>query len=267
MKKIVVATILVIGTLLILSYNILYNRWEHLWTLEKTKAFYSIKHHNDDTLRVLMIGDSWAGMHHEGGLDSLFVSMLQSEICRPAKFEASGKGGEKSRGIYKLMFEESQYGTRRFLLDGPDYCIISAGINDAAANMGTIQYCHHYNLILDFLLKNHICPVVIEIPDVDIWHLYSEKPFWDLAGDFLKAGMTGCRLYHYSEYREDLINMLKEKQLMERIIFVPMEGWNSRSPSINPDLFLEDRIHLNKEGYRKLDSCIIKAIVFHYNNR
>jgi lysophospholipase L1-like esterase len=212
-----------------------------------------------------MTGDSWAGMHSD--FDNFMTTELAKNFVSPVLFESKGKGGEKTKGVYQLMFEDGSYGTKPLLSAGPDYCIISTGINDAAANLGTGQYCHYYLQILDLLLKNHIHPVILEVPNVDLWLMLGEKPMVDLASDYMKAMMTGCGMYNYQEYREALTAMLKSEGLMEHVLFIPMKEWNGDSIDINKSLFLEDRIHLNKKGYESLDSCIAKHIANDYNYR
>ena len=258
MKKvliIVVSVVVFIGV----GYAYLYCRWQHLWILESEKESYDVTHKNDDTLRVAMIGDSWAGMHDEMLMDTVLQSRLTFLTGLPVIMKSRGKGGEKSRGIYQLMFEQDGYGTR-LLIDGSDYCIVLAGINDAAANLGTGQFLHHMQLILDFLLSHQICPVIIEIPDVNICHLYGDKPVKDLLTDYMKSRMTGCGLYRFSDYREALKDLLQANYCNKHLLYIQMQGWNGDGQEINKNLFLEDQIHLNRDGYEQLDSCIALAI-------
>lgn len=253
--------------LLVVSYGTLYYRWCHLWKLEEVNQPYQVQSHHDDTLRVVMIGDSWSAMHYEAGMDSIFQAQLNGMTDCPVIVKSRGRGGEKSRGIYNLMFEYGEYGTRSVLSEGPDYCIVLAGINDAAANRGVLQYLYHYKLILKFLLSNNIRPVVVEIPDVNIWDLYSPKPIKDFLGDYLKSMMTGCDMYNYHEYREALLSMLIEENMMKEIVLIPMKEWNGNEENINKSLFLKDQIHLNRKGYELLDSCIAKKIYEDYKSR
>lgn len=253
--------------LLVVLYGTLYYRWRHLWALEKIHQSYQVQSHHDDTLRVVMIGDSWAGMHNEAGLDSLLQEQFIALTACPVVVKSRGRGGEKSRGIYNLMFEYGKYGTRQILSEGPDYCIVMAGINDAAANRGVRQYLYHYKLILGFLLSHNIRPVVVEIPDVNIWALYCQKPIKDLFGDYLKSVMTGCEMYNYHEYREALLTMLAEEDLMKKIVLIPMKEWNGNEEIIDESLFLEDQIHLNRKGYELLDSYIAFKIIEDYKSR
>lgn len=258
-KMIMVLFLLSLGVVGIYIYY--YNRWKHLWALNAIIApHYEIQSNKNSSPRVVMIGDSWAGLHHEQNMDIYFSAILEQQISGAVLVESKGKGGEKTRGICKLMFETGEFGTKPLLSLKPDYCVISAGINDAAANLGTKQYCYYYRQILDFLLANGIRPVVLEIPNVNIWHLYGGKPFKDLVVDFVRSTMTGCKMYQYAGYRDALYRMLVNEKLMDKVVYVSMKDWNDASPDINSNLFMSDQIHLNRRGYEKLDSCIAIAI-------
>lgn len=237
-----------------------YDCWKSLWSLENALPIYSVTHQNDDTLRVVMIGDSWAGMRTDS-LNNTFRMRLSELSGVPVALKTKGKGGEISRGVYQLMFEEKDPGTKKMIMTGPDYCVIFAGINDAAANLGVKQYIHHLKLIIDLLLQNDICPVIIEIPNVDIWNIYGKKPVKDLMVDFVRSLMAGSDMYNFTEYREALFSMLVDNQLMESVLYVQMSDWNGVGADVNKDIFLNDRIHLNAKGYLRLDSCIINAIM------
>ena len=159
------------------------------------------------------------------------------------------------------MFEEEGLGTKPLLESGADYCIVFAGINDAAANLGKKQYKYHMSLIIDLLLKNGVRPILIEIPNVNIWNVYGGKPIKDLVVDFTRSLMTRCGMYHFPEYREALRLMLQDSKSSGPVIYVPMNGWNGKDYDLNKQLFLDDQVHLNQQGYIKMDSCIINAIM------
>lgn len=252
--------IVIVSLLAILFVSIYYYfRWRPLWSYEEPRKFYLINHHQNDTLRIVMIGDSWVGMRTDS-INKMFQTRLSEIIDRPVILKSKGRGGEKSRGIYRLIFEDKGYGTKKILSSGVDYCVVFAGVNDAAANLGKKQYLYYMELILDFLLTNNIRPVLIETPDVNIWNVYGGKPIKDLLIDYIKSWMTQCGMYSYSEYREALQSLLKDSNLKDSVIYVKMSGWNGDGPAINKCLFLDDQIHLNQQGYLKLDSCIIDAI-------
>lgn len=251
--------LVIIGCLF--SFLYYYERWKPLWSLESPKELYTVVPRHDDTLRVVMIGDSWVGMRTD--VKNLeFQKILSEMIGKPVKLMTKGKGGEKSRGIYNLLFEDC---TRKLMTEAPNYCVIFAGINDAASNRGTKQYVYHYRLILQFLIGNNIQPVVIEIPDINIWNVKKEKPIKDIVGDFIKSKMTHCSMYQIDDYREALYSMLAEENLLNQVVYVPIRDWNGNS-GIKLNLFLEDQIHLNDLGYAKMDTCIAGYIARHYGN-
>ena len=254
MAKMIIYGLIVLAAVVAGIYLYYYNRWQYLWALEEEREPYAITRHADDTLRIAMIGDSWVGMRKDVYNESLGRHLSQ-QTGRPVVVATKGKGGEKSRGIYRLMFEDGVHGTHSLIADGPDFCVVFAGINDCQANLGTNQFRHHFRMILQFLLQNGIRPVVVEIPDVDIWTVKKDKPWKDLMSDFVKSTMGGGRLYQFADYREALNEMLTAENLLHDVVFVPMNEWSE-----TPGLFLDDRVHLNDTGYSRMDSCIAKHI-------
>lgn len=261
-KVLIIVLVVVVSCIMILLLVSLYyyHRWKVLWEPEEPRPVYSVPHNDTDTLRVIMIGDSWAEIHSELQMDSLLQKQLSQLTSRPVKVVSKGKGGMRSRGIYDLMYKTGDYGTKSLIESGVDYCIISAGINDASANLGTHQFCYYMKLMILLLHANGIRPVIIEAPDVNIWKLFGERSYKSILIDFVRSVMTGCRMYHYPEYREALKDMLISDQLMDSVVYVSMNGWNGDGTAMNLDLFLDDQLHLNRKGYEMLDSCIASAI-------
>ncbi len=236
-------------------------RWRHLWVFENERKPYPVMCHEDDTIRVAMIGDSWAEMHSSNKMDSILQLKISHLTGQPVIMSSKGKGGEKSRGIYQLLFHENdKNSTKDIIAFGINYCVISAGINDAAANLGPLLYCYHVRLIIKFLLFNKIRPVLIEVPDVNIWKVHGRKPLKDLASDYLRSAMAHCKMYQMEEYRDSLHAMLVNENLMDSVIYIHANEWNGSGTNINKQLFLDDQVHLNKKGYELLDSCIANAI-------
>jgi hypothetical protein len=54
--------------------------------------------------------------------------------------------------------------------------------------------------------------------------------------------------------------MLVNEGLIDKVIYVSMNDWDDVSPDIDKNLFMSDQIHLNRQGYERLDSCIAIAI-------
>ncbi len=225
---------------------------------------HSPSHQKDTALNVVMIGDSWAGMHHETGCDSVMKRLLEEMMCRPVDFVSKGRGGARSKDVYRLMFKSQcspgeladGYCTDSLLAERPDYCIVMAGINDASANIGTDYYLANYRLILSWLLENGVRPVVVEMPDVNIRQLYGDKPLYDKMVDRIRAWLTHSPMYSVMEYSEALKSMLVRDSLMEKVVFVPVSEWNPKGCDDPRGLYLSDQIHLNERGYHLLDSCI-----------
>lgn len=266
MRKILIVCIVVV-MLFSLVFLYYYNRWKPLWELDDEREKYPIEHHSDATLRVVMIGDSWAEIHSALSMDDVLCSYLEVKLDCPVEVKSKGKSGKRSRGIYELMFNDDVFGTKPLLSAGANYCIVLGGINDASANLGTKQFCHYMRLIINFLLTNDIRPVIVEVPDVNIGKVFWRKPIRNLVIDYMRSLMTRCRIYHYAEYREALKTMLVENHLFEMVVYVDMDSWNICSPQLHKHLFLNDQIHLNREGYIQLDSAIASAIANDYLNR
>ena len=252
--------VVLIMTMLVGAYYYYYCNWKHMWSIASTCEIYKIDKVDDDTIRVLIIGDSWAANHSWMQMDSFLQERLEERVTKPVAVKSKGRGGEKSKGIYQLLFQSEGDGTKKLFLSGADYCIISAGINDAAANWGTEQFCAHYLKIINFLLFNGVCPVVIEIPNVDIKGLYKGKNTKDSFVDFLRSTMTHSGMYNYPEYREALFAMLDENGLRDKVLIVSLKDWYGDSAEMNWSFFLNDGIHLNHQGYELLDTGIATAI-------
>ena len=260
MRRILVACIACIFVSLLL-FQYYHYRWRNLWVFENKRELYPVLHYTNDTLRIAMIGDSWAEIRSYYMLDSTFQLRLRNQTGLPVKMTSKGKGGEKSRGIYQLLFEEyDENGTKDIITSGITYCIVSAGINDAAANLGPHLYCYHMKLIIDFLLSNDIRPILIELPNVNIWKVHGKKPIKDLTSDYLRSLMSHCKMYNTQEYRNSLYTMLIRENLIDSILYIRLKEWNGEDTYINTKLFLDDQVHLNKYGYELLDSCIAVAI-------
>lgn len=250
-------------------------RWASLWDCGPEIPAYQVVNHDDDSLRVLMIGDSWAGMHDECGGDSLMKRRLEHISGRPTWFQSHGRGGAKSKDVYRFMSESSTtseekasgYCMQPFLQMGLDYCVVMVGINDAASCLGAEYYCENYRRIISLLLKMYIRPVVVEMPSVDIVGLYSEKPLRYRVSDWMKAMMTHCRMYDVVPYSESLIFHIAECGWQDSVVVVRKEQWNTLGVKDKRGLYLPDGIHMNRKGYALLDSCLAEAICEDFRNR
>jgi len=250
---------------------------------------YSVATRHDDTLRVVMIGDSWAMFHESLHADSVLEAMLRERLNVPVKVRSRGKGGANSKEIYYYMFasktveseQEPDKCTQPLLEEHPDYCLISAGINDAAQGKGASFLCQNYENILSLLLFNHIRPVVLELPTV-LMGRNTHIPFEDFFNanrsyamrklreriDFrVMAFVKGATLDDVTEYREEMKQMLLRTGLTDSVLYISIADWNPDGYEDSRNIYIEDGTHLNLRGYHVLDSCYAETIARDYKNK
>lgn len=231
------------------------------WADDRTTIYPNIRILPDDTIRIIIIGDSWAAYHHKN--DTILGAMLQKKLHKPVSVVSSGMVGAKTKAIYELLFDTiSANGTQRLIASHPNYCIIFAGINDAIAKMGVDNYLHHYSLILKQLCSNIIKPVIVDIPNVDYYNAYKREPVFMRIRHRLSSVIWETSMWNYDEYKNALVNYLSDNQLSNQTIYV-RNRWNKDGYKDERQLYLLDNIHLNSKGYWLLDSIIAEEISNH----
>ena len=231
--------ILVIG----ISASKVYN---HFGIMDERQP-YSCTKHNDDTLRLSMIGDSWVFMHKQ--YDDSLASHLTRAAHRPSKVSSFGICGLTSKEVYRCINDNDEM--RRLLKQGADYCFVSVGINDTNRKMGASYYARHTVFILRFLLRNGITPILLEIPDYDIRYTYKIQTYDRKLLRMLSMFITGSSVDCREEYRQALVQELERERLTHQVLMIPRHVFKR-------DHFTADRMHLNEEGYAVLDSCIMR---------
>lgn len=228
---------------------------------------------DDDTLRVAVIGDSWAEWHMTLNLDTLFQQYGARLTDKPIKCMTRGRGGAKTKDVYFYMFRSltQEYPwmhdlcTQPLLEEHPDYCVVMVGINDAWKKRSVSYYTGNYRLIIRLLLANRIRPVVMEIPDFDL-------EGW--LGIHRKRDVFFYRIYAYfndvveddvTPFREGLKEMLRDTGLADSVLFIPADRWIPQDNHFSEDIYQEDHVHLNYYGYHVLDSCIVSEIINDYD--
>lgn len=207
-----------------------------------------------DTLKIAFIGDSWADYHRDYDKD------LESRLTqknRPAQIVSQGNVGAKSKEIYERLFTT----TKPLLEWHPDYCVISAGINDAVAKMGKDYYVHHYMLIIRQLLDMGIIPVVLEMPEVNYHAIASRESSTMRIRHILSSLITDSELYGFESYKNALAFAIKEANIQNRVVYISSDLWNSNGFRDERGLYMSDETHLNVRGYESLDSCITIEIL------
>lgn len=62
------------------------------------------------------------------------------------------------------------------------------------------------------------------------------------------------------DYQKALKKMLKEHNLNDKVLYISAKQWNPDG-CLDSTMFLEDHLHLNFNGYHRLDSCIATEII------
>lgn len=230
---------------------------------------YSTPPSSSENLTVAFIGDSWAAMHncHDNQLARLIQSLLPQTVSS-IKVLSSGKGGAKSKAIYYNIFQNSytlnpqkyQKCTQSIIEQAPNYCIISAGINDASTKVGTRFYAGNMMLIIRFLLQNDIKPVVIEIPRFDIHGTYNRHRLTTKILRRISMTLTDSKLDCIDDYRSALKDSLRIGNIFQHILYITDADWCPNGYKDNLKYYSSDGVHPNAKGFLSLDSCLSKVI-------
>ena len=229
---------------------------------------------SDDTLRIAVIGDSWADYHTSLSGDTIIANATKKISALPVKTETRGKKGALSKEVYYFMFEnktvehsyEQDRCTQPLIEAHPDYCVIFAGINDVTYLRQPSFYAENLRLIINLLLHNKIRPVVMEIPAVNFKEPHQRKQFRERLFYLIRSVLMGTYNNEVTDYQKALTEMLTSHQLKDSVLYITARQWNPNG-CLDETMFLEDHLHLNLGGYQKLDSCIATEIVNDYGKR
>lgn len=251
-------------------------KWRPYYTPPNPFKPYSIAHHQDDTLRVIMIGDSWVYFHQTLRRDSTFEVQLKKGLgSNKVKVTAKGKGGAVSGEIFQRMSAERtmamdfdlEYCAQSVIEAGADYCVVSAGINDARHRRGKSYYVGSYIHIIRLLLSYGIRPVIMEIPDVEIDECFYANTLYNRLKGKICMSLLDTGLYGVESYRKSLNDSLRSTHLMDSVIYISAASWNPDGWKDKRGIYIDDRLHLNLLGYKLLDSTFAAEIVKDYRLR
>ena len=214
---------------------------------------------SDDTLRIAYIGDSWAYIHNREH-QCLIPEIINNQCQKTAKIYSYGFPGRTSREIYEAFFNDEKQ-MQILQSTGFQYCIISAGINDANKKMSIKYYQNSMDYIIRFLLSNHVRPIIIEMPDYDIkktyrWQRTDRKLRYRLSMIINKIPLDCKQIY-----RDALDDLINERDYQEKVSIIRYKSWNNNYEKDQTALYLIDGIHLNDYGNAVLDSVIAKEII------
>lgn len=219
--------------------------------------------HHDDTIRIAYIGDSWAFGHqfHQCKIKEL----LENKLNRPIVVSSYGISGLTSKVIYHALFELDSL--KHFIQKGYDYCFISAGINDSYKKMSISYYKESMDCIIQFMLANHIHPIIQEIPDYNIQKAYKnqlvKKKIIRRISMFINDTDLDCK----QQFRDALDKLIQAKGYQDKVTIIRYKSWNNSYENDLKELYIEDQMHLNDKGYAALDSVIANEIIAHFSNQ
>lgn len=249
--KLITLFIALITTCAILGFKL-----NSYYAAAKERPIYKTTQHNDDTIRIAYIGDSWAFGHqfHQCKIEGV----LENKLQRPVIVSSYGIGGLTSKEIYHALFELDSL--KHFMQKGYDYCFISAGINDTYKKMSSIYYQESMNCIIQFLLANHIYPIIQEIPDYNITKAYDnqkiDKKLLRQISMFINNTDLDCK----QQFRDALDELIQAKKYQNKVTIIRYKSWNKSYEKDLKKIYIEDQMHLNEKGYTSLDNCISKEI-------
>lgn len=226
------------------------------YTPARHRSPYQTYQHHDDTIRIAYIGDSWAFGHqfHQCKIKYL----LEKDLNCPVTIGSYGIGGLTSKEIYHALFELDSL--NHFMEKGYDYCFISAGINDTYKKMSTSYYQKSIDCIIQFMLTNHIHPIILEIPDYNIQRAYENQKTDQKLLRQISMLINNTDLDCKQQFRDALEELIKAKGYKDKVTVIRYKSWNKSYEVDLKELYIEDQMHLNEKGYTTLDDFIYKEI-------
>lgn len=256
MKRLLSITIIII-----IAIGYLVFKMHSYYAPPTEKRPYLIQQKHDDTLRIAYIGDSWAFMHREH--NCLIPKILEDSLHVPIKVHSYGICGQTSKEFYESLFNNSDL--KCFMVKrNYDYCLISLGINDTYKKMSKDYYQQSMNNLLRFLLANNIYPILLEIPDYDIYKAYERQKLSRKLLRIISMSINNTPVDCKQLFRNALDNMIIENNYSDLLGIIRYKVWNDNKTKDLNTLFLNDGMHLNEKGYSKLDSCISEICIRKY---
>ncbi len=221
-----------------------------------------IQVHDDDTIRIAYIGDSWAYGHKN--MRCIIDSLLSNAIGLTVKVRTAGISGLTSKNIYYGLYKNDSM--RSAIEWGPDFCFVVAGINDSDRKIGVNYYKENMRLIIELLLVHHITPIILEIPSYNIRYSYERRNRMVKLKYLVSMLLTLSDMDCIDEYRKAYNELIEEQGWYDKVITIRTSDWNSNGYKDDRNLYDEGQMHLNSIGYLVLDSCIANKIVMHLKN-
>ncbi|WP_223608985.1 SGNH/GDSL hydrolase family protein [Chryseobacterium sp. OSA05B] len=250
-KKIVLSIVLLAGAFCFVYF---WNKYAYAGE----ENYFSSVTKPEQGLQIGIIGDSWVVRQN---LDSLLSRKLSDQGVH-AEIYSSGNPGAKTKRIYENLFKEDgeEFSSKKVIEKKPDYCIVIAGVNDAATHVGPDFYTHHMMMIIKTLLHYNIKPVVVSMPEFGVEEDFKNK---NIISGFGNKGaelvLNGGAAFKIQDYRNALLEDLKQNGLDQKVVVLNFDEV-TKDYEKDRNLF-GDPLHLNKLGYQKFSEFLAKGIV------
>ena len=257
MKKILYYILVVLCSI---CFIIAYQMHKYYSVPKQRKAYLFHKNSDNDTINIAFIGDSWAFLHKDHSCK--IAEYLEYDIQKPVRVYSYGINGLTSKEIYESMYDNNNL--RNFMHQKHyNYCYISAGINDTYKKMSLSYYKQSIDCIIQLLLENHIHPIIQEIPDYDISKAFNRQRYIRKVLRHISSYINECPLDCKDLYRNTLNNLIIEKNYKDSVSVLQYRTWNNNFLQDQQELYLNDGMHLNENGYMVLDRAIATEITKH----
>lgn len=184
--------------------------------------------------------------------------MIQNKVGKPVKVVSYGACGLTTKGVYRSFFD---YNSKEYAFqEKPDYCIVFAGINDSDRKIGDLYYSKHMKLIVDYLLSLSVTPIILEIPEYDIVSSFESRDWQTKLFYICSMISTISRFNCIDGYRKNIEDLYVNEGWYEKVLYIHADSWNPSGYKDSRNLYKKDRMHLNENGYKILDSCIARSI-------
>jgi len=225
----------------------------------KVLSFYAVKVDNDTSMTIGIIGDSWVAA---GKMDSILHNELLEKGVK-SKILSSGNPGAKSKEIYQNLFEENEneHSSKFVIENSPDYCVVIAGVNDAASQIGGHFYSYHMVQIIKTLLHYNIKPIVAPCPEFGIQEAIDNMNVLSKNRNIVSSYFNNNgEIDNIKTYRKILIEELEIENLEDKVILIDFDNVCSDYHAC-ADLY-RDSLHLSRKGNELLCQIIANEIHF-----
>ena len=131
--------------------------------------------------------------------------------------------------------------------------------------MSTEYYKKSMDGIIQFLLANNIRPIILEIPNYNILKAFTQRNCLRKMQLRINMIINKTSLDCKQSFRDALDSLIIKSNYRNKISIIRYPMWNNNYSKDLKHLYLEDGMHLNSNGYSKLDSIIAIEITDTYH--